>query len=105
MELMPQSDLDSHIDYCVSTMVLQPEIFVPLLCDHALVKILQVFVTFYGVVTSKAINKLSKQCSLGSILIFQHMSTIYNIEWWKLELNCNAKILCLSSLCKFQATN
>jgi len=86
-------------------MVLQPEIFVPFLCDHALVKILQVFVTFYGIVTSKTINKLSKQCSLGSILIFQHMSTIYRIEWWKLELNCNAKISCLSSLCKFQATN
>jgi hypothetical protein len=100
MELMPQNDLDSHSDSCVSTMVLQPKIFVPLLCDHALVKILQVFVTFDG-----AINKLSKQCSLGSILIFQHMSTIYKIEWWKLELNCNAKILCLSSLCKFQATN
>lgn len=41
---------------CVSTMILQPEIFVPLLCDHALVKILQVFVTFYGGVTSKAIT-------------------------------------------------
>jgi hypothetical protein len=57
MELMPQNDLDSHSDSCVSTMVLQPKNFVPLLCDHVLVKILQVFVTFYGVVTSKSINK------------------------------------------------
>jgi hypothetical protein len=92
MELMLQNDLDSHSDSCVSTMVLQPEIFVPLLCNRVLVKFLQIFVTFYGVVTSKSINKWSKQCSLGSILIFQHMSTIYKIEWWKLELNCNAKI-------------
>lgn len=76
MEVMPQNDLDSHSDSCVSTMVLQPKKFVPLLCNHALVKILQVFLTFDG-----AINKLSKQCSLGSILIFQHMSTIYKIEW------------------------